>query len=151
MNAHDLATTYARHSAAHTYAVGFVLRHTLYNVFLSWEELTPYLRESHTSSSRGHHLQLRIRLRKAEKLSLLDRATVMGTDADLHEDAAHNAGENYERVITEAFTTERWVKDSTPFWVAGDVRIDGTEVQVKLDGAELTNEKTIRNLLAGLA
>ena len=151
MNTTELATNYADHMAAHTFAIGFVLRHTLYNVFLSWEELTPYLRESYTSSRRGHHLQLRVRLRKAEKLSLLGRATVVGTDADLHADEAHNAGENYERIITETFTAERWVKDSVPFWVAGDVRIDGTEVQVKFDGAELTNERTITRLLAGLA
>ena len=151
MTDRDMIITYAEHTAAHTYALGFVLRRILYNVFLSWEELTPYLREDRASSSRGGYLKLRIRLRKTDKLALLARATAVGTDADLHADAAHNAGENYERVITETYTSERWVKDSIPFWVAGDVRIDGTEVQVKLDGAELTNERTIARLLGATA
>lgn len=151
MTGYELASTYTKATAAHTYALGFVLGHKLYNVFLGWEELTAYIREDRASTNRGGYLKLRIRLRKADKLALLGKATPVGTDADLRADAAHNAGENYERVITETYTSERWVKDSVPFWVAGDVRIDGTEVQVKLDGAELTNERTIRRLLATMA
>ena len=151
MTGHELATTYAAHTAAHTYALGFTVKHVLYNVFLSWDELTAYLKEDRASSNRGGFLKLRIRLHKADKLALLDRATAIGTDEDLTADTAHNAGENFERVITETFTADRWVKDSVPFWVAGDVRIDGTEVQVKLDGAELTNERTIARLLAARA
>ena len=30
-----------------------------------------------------------------------------------------------------------WVKDSTKFWVAGDIRLDGVEVQIKFGGARL--------------
>ena len=54
--------------------------------------------------------------------------------------------ENFERELTERWTSETWVKDSVPFWVAGDMRVDGVEVQVKLDGAELTNERTLARL-----
>lgn len=30
-----------------------------------------------------------------------------------------------------------WVKDSTEFWVAGDIRLNGVEVQLKFGGARL--------------
>ena len=62
---------------------------------------------------------------------------------ELKADAKHNAGENFERIITETLTDELWVKDSVPFWVKGDINVNGEEIQIKLDGAELTNEKTL--------
>jgi hypothetical protein len=49
----------------------------------------------------------------------------------------------FEKVITETFTNEKWVKDSVPFFVAGDATINGEQVQIKLNGAELTNEKIL--------
>ena len=60
----------------------------------------------------------------------------------------YNKGENFERVITELLIGETWVKDSVPFNVAGDIRWNGEEVQIKFDGAELTNEKTLARAMA---
>ena len=74
-------------------------------------------------------------------------AEKLGAEDLLMLDTKHNKGENFERELTERWTAERWVKDSVPFTVAGDIRIDGVEIQIKLDGAELTNEKSLANLL----
>jgi len=150
MTHEEMVALYAARAAAHVYNLGFVHAGTLYGVELTFAELAAYFKADRASSNRGGYLKVRIRLHKADKLALLARATVLGTDADLRADAAHNAGENYERIVTEA-AGQRWVKDSVPFWVAGDLRVDGREVQVKLDGAELTNERTLSRLLAGLA
>ena len=49
----------------------------------------------------------------------------------------------FEKIITETYTAEKWAKDSVPFFKAGDATINGEEVQIKLNGAELTNEKIL--------
>ena len=63
----------------------------------------------------------------------------------------YNDGEHFERVLTERWTGETWVKDSKPYYEGGDLRVNGVEIQVKLDGAELTNERVVLKGLAALA
>ena len=84
-----------------------------------------------------------IKLTAKDRAELSATAELIGSEDLLMKDSAHNKGENFERELTERWTSETWVKDSIPFWVAGDIRVDGVEVQVKLDGAELTNERTL--------
>ena len=50
----------------------------------------------------------------------------------------------FEKIITEQFAGEKWAKDSVPFFVDGDATINGVKVQIKLNGAELTNEKILK-------
>ena len=60
----------------------------------------------------------------------------------------YNKGENFERIITELLTGETWVKDSVPFNVAGDIVVNGENIQIKFDGAEITNERLLKKLTA---
>ena len=98
------------------------------------------------SSKRGGFAKIRIKLTAKDRAELSATAELLGAEDLLMKDSAHNKGENFERELTERWTSETWVKDSVPFWVAGDIRVDGIEVQVKLDGAELTNERTLGRL-----
>ena len=143
----EMIATYHRMSAAQDYALGFTHKHELYAVRVSFDELTSYLKPSRVSSKRGGWAQVRIRLTSADRAELAPRAEKLGSENLLEKDPHHNRGENFERELTERWTSETWVKDSVPFTVAGDIRVGGVEVQVKLDGAELTNERTIRHLL----
>lgn len=148
MTDHEMTTTYRAHSAAHLYALGFTHDHALYVAKLSFDELSRYFKLDHTSAKRGGYAKIRIRMTAADRAELRAKAEMLGTDDLLTKDPAHNKGENFERELTERWTGETWVKDSVPFWVAGDIRVDGIEIQIKLDGAELTNERTLGRLLA---
>jgi len=75
------------------------------------------------------------------------KALLMGT-AEMLEDDKHNRGEIFEKIITETLTGKTWKKDSTPFWKAGDIELNGEQIQIKLSEAELTNEKAITAALA---
>jgi len=130
-------------SAAHTYALGFVEGHNLYAVKLTFAELSRYFKLDRASSKRGGFAKIRIKLTATDRAELSATAELIGAEDLLMKDSAHNKGENFERELTERWTTEAWVKDSVPFWVAGDIRVNGVEIQVKLDGAELTNERTL--------
>ena len=127
--------------------MGFVHAHELYVTKLSFDELSRYFKLDRASSKRGGYRKIRIRMTAAERAELASTAEKLGAEDLLMLDTKHNKGENFERELTERWTAERWVKDSVPFTVAGDIRIDGVEIQIKLDGAELTNEKSLANLL----
>ncbi len=140
---------YNRTSAAHSYIIGFVKCGRLYYVKLTFEELTSLIKQDRASSSHGGQKKLRIRISRDQSFLYIVRgqAVEVGTVGDLSADDKHNKGENFERIITEKLTGKTWTKDSTPYYISGDINLDGEEVQIKLDGAELTNEKTPTNAL----
>lgn len=145
MTMQEMVTKYNKLSAAHVYLVGFVRDGAVWYVTVSFEELQAFLKLDHASSKRGGHAKIRVRLSSVQKLQLVStgKATKLCEVEELSADPKHNRGDNFERVVTEVLAKKVWVKDSTPFWVKGDVNLNGEEVQVKLDDAELTNEKTL--------
>ena len=146
MTMNEMVILYARKSAAHKYALGFVYEGKLYVVVLSFAELSRFFKLDRASSKRGGFAKIRVKLTAADRAKLSATAELIGAEDLLMKDSAHNKGENFERELTERWTAEEWVKDSTPFWMAGDIRVNGVEIQVKLDGAELTNEKLLSRL-----
>ena len=142
MNREEMLNAYTAHSAADAYILGFTNRGKLYAIELP-ELPDEVLKLDHASSKRGGTAKIRVRVATAVKMALIAAgAKLIGTVDDLTADSKHNRGENFERIITE-LNGQRWVKDSVPFWVAGDITLDGRELQIKLDGAELTNERTL--------
>lgn len=145
MNRDEMLRTYNAHSAADAYVLGFAFHGELFAIELP-ELPDAVLKLDHASSKRGGQAKIRVRVAKAEKLALIAMgAAVIGKVEDLEADPHHNRGENFERIVTE-LNGQRWTKDSVPFWVAGDLNLNGRELQIKLDGAELTNEKTLAGL-----
>lgn len=147
MEMHEMETRYHRNSGAQMYALGFPYNGKLYVEKMTFEELSRFFKLDHASSKRGGFAKIRIRMTAKDRAELSATAELLGAEDLLTADKNYNRGENFEKVLTERWTGETWVKDSVPFWVCGDIRVDGVEIQVKLDGAELTNEK----VLAGLA
>lgn len=140
----ELTATYNKNAAAHIYYFGFIFAGLLYAVTgMTFEELSAYFKNDRASTAKGGFRKVRIKATTADLKALLPKAVLLGT-ADLLLDEKWNKGEMFEKVITETFTTEKWVKDSVPFFVAGDVEINGEQVQIKLNGAELTNERILR-------
>ena len=54
----------------------------------------------------------------------------------------------FKKAITEYFGQE-WKKDTVPFWIQGDIRVNNTEIQIKFDGATLLNTKQIAKFKKG--
>lgn len=142
----EMVSRYDAKSAAHAYILGFVHAHQLYAVRCTLDELAPYFKLSRMSSAKGGKAQVRIRMSSAQRAELAQTAELFGSEDLLLKDATYNKGDNFEREVVERWTTERWAKNSTPFWIAGDVEIDGIQIQVKLDNAELTNEKVLEKI-----
>ena len=146
MSMTEMTIAYCKRSAAHKYALGFIYNGRLYVVTLSFAELSRFFKMDRASSKRGGFAKIRIKLTASDRAELSAVAEELGAEDLLIVDAKHNKGENFERILTERWTSEAWVKDSVPFWVAGDIRVNGEEIQIKLDGAELTNEKILTRI-----
>ena len=146
-----LLTTYNTVTAATIYFLGFILRGVLYGGYFA-EIPAATMRLDHESTARGGAAKIRIRFDKATKIALITAGAVkpIGAADLLTADPKHNTGDNFERVTAE-MNGLPWAKNSTPFWVAGDLEINGEQVQVKFDGAELVNEKSLKKALAATA
>ena len=146
MTMNEMMTAYNARSASHKYALGFTHSGNLYAITLDFEGLSRYFKLDRASSKRGGFAKIRIKLTSKDRAELSLTAELIGAESLLTADPAHNKGENFERELTERWTAEAWVKDSVPFWMAGDITVNGEEIQVKLDGAELTNERTLERI-----
>jgi len=146
MTRNEMINRYNALSAATAYIIGFVLGGMVYYT-MSAHIADEFLKLDRMSSKRGGWAKIRVKLTSVDRKALVARgkAVLLGSAALLL-DEKYNKGECFEKVITETLTGETWVKDSVPFNVAGDITLNGEQVQIKFDGAELTNEKTLMRI-----
>ena len=135
-----MIATYHAHSGADEYWFGFVVDHLTYVVpHMTFDELAKYFKPGYTSHKKGHKFVLRIKASAEECRALIPSAILLGEEGILTR-KVKNAGDGLEELLSERFGDGKWSKhDSTTFDLAGDLRIEGKEVQVKLNSATLTS------------
>lgn len=147
MTRKEMIDRYNALAVATAYIIGFVMNGSLYYT-MSAHIADEFLKLDRMSSKRGGWAKIRVKLSSADRKALVEtgKAILLGSVDLLNTADKYNKGERFERVITETLTDETWVKDSVPFNVAGDITLNGQEVQIKFDGAELTNERTLMRM-----
>ena len=131
--------TYRQYSAADAYIIGFIYNKNLY--FIEMDEIKPrFLNVEAASRNQGNNL--RLRLKKNHKEQLMKKSPICLGSADCLNNKKYNKGEVFEKLVTEYYG-QIWEKDTIPFWVQGDIKLNNLEVQIKLDSATLMNEKHI--------
>ena len=140
-----MLTTYHTASGADEYWFGFVVDHRLYVVpRLALADLAPFFRMERAAMSKGGRWKVRIRARVDELRALIPAAILLGSEDLLKR--LKNKGDSLEWILSEMFGDGKWKHhDSTEFSVAGDLVIRGKQVQVKFNGATLTDEKVLIN------
>lgn len=147
---------YRYFSAAGSYIIGFTYDHIIYMTTMA--EIKPrYLTVEQASRNYGDALRLRIR--KEHKPALLKNAIALGPETQLIDTVGHindkgqlkywNKGDMFEKLVAEHFGLV-WVKDTTGFWVKGDINVNGIEIQIKFADASLTNTNQLHRLQKGL-
>lgn len=134
--------TYRNYSAADSYILGFTYAHNLYMIEVN-EIMPRFLSVEEASRNQGENL--RLRLKKKYKEQLLRKGAIMLGSADCLVADKYNKGEIFEKLVTEHFG-QTWEKDTVPFWIQGDINVNGKEIQIKLDSATLMNTKQIARL-----
>ena len=143
-----LRKEYKRFTAAQGYIVGFPMNEDLY--FVKFKEIPrkyTSIQKECSKAGGGYGLYININSKKARN-ELLKKAVCIGKVADI-ESAEYNKGVMFEKLIYEHFGQEFRGKDSVPFHKAGDITIDGEEIQVKYLHARICYEKTLKKLAQG--
>lgn len=138
----NMIRTYRQYSAADNYILGFIYDKMLYMIRVA-EIMPRYLNVEEASRNQGENL--RLRLKKAHKAQLMKKAPICLGSADCLNDSKYNKGEIFEKLVTEYYG-QTWTKDNIPFYIQGDINLNGEEVQIKLDSATLMNTKQIARL-----
>ena len=123
----EITTNYHATSGADIYALGFQFDRALYVAKLTFEQLSAYFKNDRASSKRGGFLKIRIRMTAEQRKALAETAENLGSYDDLVKvDNKYNDGENFERVLTERWTGETWVKDSKPYYETSELDVPTT-------------------------
>ena len=142
MTKRTMINNYRKYSKADSYIIGFTYNKNVYMVEVM--EIMPRFLNVE-AASRNQGMNLRLRLTKAQKQAFMKKNPVCLGSIDLLTATAYNKGENFEKAVTEYFG-QVWEKDNIPFYMQGDINIDGKKVQIKLDTATLTNTKQLAKL-----
>ena len=136
---------YRKFSGADAYILGFIYKHDLYCITVN-EIMPRFMRVEKSSSKKGGHEKLQFRLNNALKEQLIRKgAEKIGTETDLLE-IAGNKGVSFERMIYRMNGQEPRLKDSVRFDKGGDININGIEYQIKLDGAQIVEFRTLNKI-----
>lgn len=146
----DFWKEYNKRNVAHVYVLGFALKGRIFAVRVNAETCAEYVKLD--KASRGAGLSLRFKPNTGDKLDLLTAGEIfelcsVAVFKALVAESKYNKGEIFEMLITEHFG-QTWVKDNVPFTEAGDINVDGTEIQIKFEGATFCTEKQILRLKA---
>lgn len=144
MTKETMIRNYRKFSAADSYILGFVYKHEVYMIEV--KEIMPrYMRVEHESSKKGGCAKLQLRLPQNYQKQLIRKGAVcLGSEEMLN--GEYNKGVEFERIISELNGQTFRGKDNVPFYVEGDLEIDGRQVQIKFNGAQIVVERTLNKL-----
>ena len=140
---------YRKFSKADFYALGFEYYGVIYMAIV--EEIAPrFMRVERECSKKGGKQKLQFRLNKQYKETLIRKGAIALGNSDILK-GEYNKGVQFEKAVCEFYGVEWGGKDSVPFYVSGDLTVNGLECQVKFDGAQVVLESTLENLKRGKA
>lgn len=147
MTKETMIRNYRKFSAADSYILGFIYKHEVYMIEV--KEIMPrYMRVEHESSKKGGCAKLQLRLPQNYQKQLIRKGAIcLGNEEILN--GEYNKGVEFERLISELNGQTFRGKDNVPFYVEGDLEIDGRQVQIKFNGAQIVVERTLEKLKKG--
>lgn len=144
MTKETMIRNYRKFSAADSYILGFIYKHEVYMIEV--REIMPrYMRVEHESSKKGGCAKLQLRLPQNYQKQLMRKGAIcLGSEEILN--GEYNKGVEFERLVSELNGQTFRGKDNVPFYVEGDLEIDGRQVQIKFNGAQIVVERTLKKL-----
>lgn len=144
MTKETMIRNYRKFSAADSYILGFIYKHEVYMIEVA-EIMPRYMRVEHESSKKGGCAKLQLRLPQNYQKQLMRKGAIcLGSEEILN--GEYNKGVEFERLISEMNGQTFRGKDNVPFYVEGDLEIDGRQVQIKFNGAQIVVERTLKKL-----
>lgn len=145
MTKQTMIRNYRKYSAADSYILGFEAQGNIY--FSEIEEIPPrYVKVETCSKKNGGYRKLQLRLLSKYKNELMKNAEMLCSLEELTHGTYKNKGVEFEKRISEKFGIEYRGKDNIGFWIAGDLEINGKQIQIKFNGAQIVVENTLEKL-----
>jgi hypothetical protein len=135
---------YRKFTASQGYIIGFIHNHQLYMIRV--DDLKPRWLTM-MSATEHHQEKLQMNLKAKHKKQLINKgAMVICSEAEfLEQNTIHNKGYTFERIVFE-MNGKEWKRDNTRFDKQGDIRIDGMEIQIKFENAQVATITTLKRL-----
>ena len=140
---------YRKFSGAESYIIGFIYKHQLYMIKVA-EIMPRYMSVEHSSSKTGRVPKLQLTINNSHKEQMIRKGAICLGSEDLVVCDDLNKGFAFERLVSEFYGIEYRGQDNVGFWVGGDLEVNGEQIQVKFQGAQIVAEKTLERLKKGL-
>lgn len=140
---------YRKFSGAESYIIGFVYKHMLYMIKVA-EIMPRYMSVQHSSSKTGRVPKLQLTINNSHKEQMIRKGAICLGSEDLVVCDDLNKGFAFERLVSEYYGIEYRGQDNVGFWVGGDLEVNGEQIQIKFQGAQIVAEKTLERLKKGL-
>jgi hypothetical protein len=140
---------YRKFSGAESYIIGFIYKHQLYMIKVA-EIMPRYMSVQHSSSKTGRVPKLQLTINNSHKEQMIRKGAICLGSEDLVVCDDLNKGFAFERLVSEYYGIEYRGQDNVGFWVGGDLEVNGEQVQIKFQGAQIVAEKTLERLKKGL-
>lgn len=147
MKKETMIRQYRRFSGADGYIVGFEYKKNIYIIEVA--ELMPrWTFISYSSSKNGRQPKLQMGLKKVHKEQLIRKGAVMiCTAEELTQFEGKNKGWKLETAVMNHFGIENTKgQDTEKFSKCGDMELNGKQLQIKFQNAQVVAEKTLHNL-----
>ena len=139
---------YEEFTAANGYIIGYIIDGVVYAVeFDRIPRRYTKIQKECSKAGGGYGLYINVKSMKARK-ELMKKAVLVCSVADLESDT-YNKGVMFEKFIYEMNGQEFRGKDNVPFYMSGDITLDGKEVQIKYLHARICYDKTLTKLKNG--
>ena len=136
---------YRKFSGAESYIIGFVYKHQLYMIKVA-EIMPRWMSVQHSSSRTGRIPKLQMSIRNKDKEQFIRKGAILLGDENLIVCDDLNKGFAFERLVSEYYGIEYRGQDNVGFWVGGDLEVDGEQVQIKFQNAQIVAENTLKKL-----
>lgn len=140
---------YRKFSGAESYIIGFVYKHMLYMIKVA-EIMPRWMSVQHSSSRTGRVPKLQMSINNKAKEQFIRKGAVCLGSEDLIICNDLNKGFAFERLVSEYYGIEYRGQDNVGFWVGGDLEVDGEQIQIKFQNAQIVSERTLERLKKGL-
>lgn len=143
MKKEQMIREYRKYSAADAYMLGFVYQHNLYMAVV--DEIAPrFMKVEREASKKGGHQKLQLRLNNKYMVQLIKRHNAVCLGSENLLGSVGNKGVKFERLMSEMNGIPFRGKDNVPFYKDGDLNVGGVSYQIKLNGAQIVVETTLK-------
>lgn len=135
---------YRRHSKAQGYIIGFIYNEQLY-IYNATTLKNKWLKIAYASGS--HKPKIQMQLNNTHKIEMINQgATAIMQVNDFLNINALNNGWRLEQVIYQLNGIAYKGQDKIPFYQGGDITLNGIEIQIKFENAQIATYATLNKL-----